>query len=169
MPRHQVVEEEEEQPREGESRAHTWGRWQQSRPWRPRWHTPGERRRQDKPSQDTIEPQHPTHQGGAHGGATVPGMPTSDGSSRIRAARDTERLGANRDGGESHIDADHEVRRRTAVRLRPISSLEMAGSGRNKAATATTVEERAGALGLGEEERRERLGRLDRAQWAGPI
>lgn len=47
-----------------------------------RRHTPGEQRRQAKPSQATTSPQRQHH----HGGATALGTPVNGGSSRIHAA-----------------------------------------------------------------------------------
>jgi hypothetical protein len=74
-------------------------------------------------------------------------------------------------GRTRQIDADHHVRRREAVQIRTISSPAMAGDGQIKAATAEAISasrEPKGGLGLGHSEKTTRLGRLDRAQWAGP-
>jgi hypothetical protein len=56
-------------------------------------------------------------------------------------------LGKNSSGEERQIDADQSKRRRTAVRLIPISPAGMAGGGRNisaKAAATTASRERKG-------------------------
>jgi hypothetical protein len=65
-------------------------------------------------------------------------------------------MGIGEGGGKDQIDADDLVRRHEAVQMRPISPPEVAGDGRNKAATAqatTASRERLGFRERGEEER----------------
>jgi hypothetical protein len=85
--------------------------------------------------------------------------------------RGADALGKSRGGRERQIDADHHVRRRETVQIRTRSSPMMAGGGRSRAATAEAIsvsrEPERGIRVTGWRTTK-RLGRLDRAHWAGP-
>jgi hypothetical protein len=117
-------------------------------------------------------PQHPSAAPRAQGSARrkVHGISKAWWRRTPKARRTGESMASER-GRTRQIDADHHVRRREAVQIRTISSPAMAGDGQIKAATAEAISasrEPKGGLGLGHSEKTTRLGRLDRAQWAGP-
>ncbi|KAK1648786.1 hypothetical protein QYE76_066591 [Lolium multiflorum] len=101
------------------------------------------------------------HHGEATESTATPGTPASGEPPRTRATLVAVGLEANGGGLQTQIDADHLVRHREASQMRPVSSPEMVGGGRNNAATAAaTRESRERRLGFACEWRRR--GRCDR-------
>jgi hypothetical protein len=124
---------------------------------------------QAKPSPDQrCSTQH--HRGGTTEGTITPGTSASGESPRNRATLVAVGLGANREGLQSQIDADHLMRRRKASQMRPISPPEMAGDGRiNLATAAATTDRQSDGRGLGFGRAREEEREMSWSSRTGPV
>jgi hypothetical protein len=93
------------------------------------------------PSQAVVGAQGPQqHHGGARGHAKASSSSATTRARRLARGHVTGALRKNGGGGEKQIDADQSKRRRTAVRLIPISPPAVAGVGRiNSAMAAATT------------------------------
>ncbi|KAK1648384.1 hypothetical protein QYE76_066189 [Lolium multiflorum] len=142
------VEEEEEQAREGERVEHIPGRADKSRGHGGHGGTRrangGARPSLARPRQSRST-QH--HHGEATASTATPGTPASSESPRTRATLVAVGLGANGGSLQSQIDADHLVHHQEASQMRPVSSPEMAGGGRNNVTTAAATANRQSGRG----------------------